>query len=155
MIWQFLFCFHYRNIERTTCTQLFPNIFRPPKIKKIPPKRPAGPWALSRACPEPPGVLFRAQTVGIVAKIDDFSVGEKSCVLGGRRDSNKIETAISFWVQIIFGFSGPGTLRKYFIGRIRMTRTWSQFGGPNWCHVFVFFLSLQPFIIVFFWRGLS
>ena len=51
-------------------TQLFSNIVRPPQIKKIPPKRPLGPCALSRACPEPPGVLFRAQTVGILAKID-------------------------------------------------------------------------------------
>ena len=92
--WQLLFCFDYRNIRRASCTQLFSKIFRPPKIKKIPPKRPVGPCALSRACPEPPGVLFRAQTVGILAKIGNFSVGRKSCVLGGRRDPNKRETAV-------------------------------------------------------------
>ena len=120
-LWQLLFCFDYRNIRRASCTQLFSNIFRPPKIKKIPPKRPVGPCALSRACPEPPGVLFRAQTVGILAKIGHFSVGRKSCVLGGRRDPNKRETAIGFvngrikdfpgnrFFFIFEGFSGPPT----------------------------------------------
>ena len=109
------------DTERTTCTQLFPTIFRAPKIKKIPSKLPAGPWALSRACPEPPGVLFRAQTGGILHKIANFSVGRKSCVLGGRRGPNKIETGMpnldfqgkSFEHALIPGArSAPGRRRR-------------------------------------------
>ena len=41
-IWQLLFCFDYRNIRRTSCTQLVSKIFRPQNIKKIHPKRVSG-----------------------------------------------------------------------------------------------------------------
>ena len=62
--------FYVVGVPPTPCTQLFHKIFDPPQIMKIHRKRPAGPCALSRAWSEPPGVLFVAQTAGMLSQIE-------------------------------------------------------------------------------------